>query len=136
VLGKQPEVDDKVFYVGYPLVQNMSVGSGKYQGWVANEAVSDLPIEACVYDNMQIAPNNVDLEALQKGVLPELVCLVTTPVYHTDITIDFGASGSPLLNNQGKVIGVVFQGVGQSMKAQAVTLKQLKSFIKLIEERE
>ena len=29
VVGNQPEVDDKVFYVGYPLVQNLSVGSGK-----------------------------------------------------------------------------------------------------------
>jgi S1-C subfamily serine protease len=135
VLGKQPAFDDKVFYVGYPLIQNMSVGSGKYQGWMQNEIESDLPLESCVQGNMQIAPNNVDLEALARGVLPELVCLVTTPVYHTDITIDFGASGSPLLNDQGKVIGVVFQGVGQSMKAQTVTLKQLKSFIKLIEEK-
>ena len=94
-----------------------------------------MPIEACVYDNMQIAPTEVNLDDLEKGILPDMACFVTTPVYHTDITIDFGASGSPLLNNQGKVIGVLFQGIGQSMKAQTVTLKQLKSFIKLIEEK-
>lgn len=57
------------------------------------------------------------------------VCLMSVVTESTTVQSDRGASGSPLLNTKGEVVGVVMAVGGGVSWTKAVPLQALKKFI-------
>jgi S1-C subfamily serine protease len=120
--------DDVVYTVGFTLVPYMSSSRGRFEGLInaANE-IYDISIDKCVgkkfiaRDIQQILPNG-DKQTRK-------VCIFIAPMVVTTNPVDAGASGSPMLNSDEEVIGVVRATSGRVAWAYGVPLYVLKDFL-------
>lgn len=129
---KPLEVEDdyyanqRIFVAGFPMVPFLSVSEGRVGGVMDFQLPYNRSAESCVgpkfkVDKMPImTPQGLDIVD---------TCFVVGQVLTTTASSDLGNSGSPVLNEQMKVIGVVMMSSGLSAHAGAVPARFLIEFL-------
>lgn len=119
--------DEKVTAVGFPHSRFMSSSSGEIKvvdrnrvPWPWNQRLSKCELKPYLKRiNLLIGPGKV-----------KTMCIATMDMYFTTIQTAPGGSGSPIVNEDGEVVGVIaaVSTIGVPW-AMAVTLPHLKSFL-------
>lgn len=120
--------DERVFVVGYPLIRFMTSAQGYFKGYdLTNIQMEEIPIKKCTLPKLRV----VEYEGEDDRGKPKKlkVCLMSVVTESTTVQSDRGASGSPLLNAKGEVVGVVMAVGGGVSWTKAVPLQALKKFI-------
>jgi len=114
-----------VYIAGYPGGRPLSVAKGEFIGNRDIELAEDLKKgEIC---NGKIEENN-PLVFIFTGV--RHICIQKLNADQHNLIAYGGNSGSPILNNKGQVIGVLFAGSDQPTDSLAVPLSYIKQFLK------
>lgn len=114
----------KVFVLGHPHLEPLTLSSGY---WVATkdiEYVADLDAEHCK-GGMYHAETARDFLGTDTGV-----CIARVYAHTSSAVIYPGNSGSPALDSDGQVIGVMFAGYRETNFGTFVPLEDLKKFLK------
>lgn len=129
-LASNVDVDQEIYTVGFPYSEYMVTESGKYKGPTEAAAPWDVPIEKCKgrdYLKVRIIPTPGDAGL----VVPKRVCIgAFDDMIFTTIISAPGASGSPIVDGQGKIVGVIFMiHRGGAPWAIGVSLEKLEEFL-------
>jgi hypothetical protein len=128
-LAEDVYIDSKVTIVGYPIVPLLSSSSGHYRGrfLISNQyPLEDLKF--CVAKKYKI--ETVSIKLKDGTIKNEQICVLTAPFMFTDALADKGQSGSPALNEDGEVVGVMSLVEGQLRAfAMLVPLSALEAFL-------
>lgn len=126
-LAESIEADERVFVVGYPRIEFMTSMQGYFKGYDMTNTETDIPIKQCTLPKLRIVEYKGEDENGKQTTLK--LCILYVPTAATTVQSDSGASGSPLLNTDGEVVGVVMAIGGNISWAKAVPLKTLKVFL-------
>jgi hypothetical protein len=119
--------EETVYAVGFPIVDFMTSTKGNAKGIVPIKMPYNISIDQCVGEKFEkfkgpmLHPNG--------KVYEEEVCLFVGKVLTTTANTDAGGSGSPILNKDEEVVGMVMVCVGNIAWAQGVPLEALKEFL-------
>ncbi len=102
IVGEEPEVGDSVTIIGHPLLTTLQISRGIYNGYT--------PL--------------MEFPFLDQIDLPILV-----PVGWTNAASYPGNSGSPVVDNFGFLIGILFAGMGDHVN-MIIPLHSIKTFLK------
>ena len=106
--------DENIYAVGYPAIPFLTAALGEVKGYdMMRFDLSTIPEEKCL-GRFTFSEN----------------CFFAAKSVATTVTCDFGCSGSPLLNEDLEVIGVVFAVRGGASRAAGVPLQFLQDFLK------
>jgi hypothetical protein len=100
--------------VGHPMLQPISISAG----WVRGRGLT--PVGYCnVKSQMQVLPSGVQRKAnnipgFLQNLLDEVDCVKLMDSVMTNAFSLPGNSGSPVLNDAGNVVGVLFAGDGRN----------------------
>lgn len=120
-----PEYGDRVTVKGYPAIKDMTTFSGRALSVVENDYLNyPLPPEDCVGDKFEIRGKEIPPGL----IIPQ--CTLVGPMQKTSVQSDGGASGSPVLNDDGEVVGVVLATVGNIPLAVMIPHAPLRDFLK------
>jgi S1-C subfamily serine protease len=125
-LAEEAFQDEEVYIVGYPLIGYMTSTVGKLKGTEMFEEEYPLPPELCKGKKFRV---ETQIKISEKGAQMREVCIFKAPVYVTTAQTDGGASGSPLLNEYGEVVGTVMLMYGNISWAATVDLPSVKRFL-------
>lgn len=119
--------EEQVYIVGHPLIDAMTVTTGKAVAYHHIAFPIGTELEKCNKPKYFVDdyPSRDD-----KGnaiIVP--VCFFQGVTLATTVPTDGGASGSPLLNKHGEVVGVVMATAGNISWGEAVPLRHLKKFL-------
>ncbi len=124
---------EKVYAVGHPLSYFMVVSHGQlkgYQWWQFNVKT---PIAECNKPKNEIKtkliPNRNNNGP--NGHKVKKTCTMKIYGFFTTIPVERGFSGAPLVNDDGEVVGVIMGMQGTTSYAIAVSLHDLKVFLRL-----
>lgn len=117
------EVLGKIVYtIGFPLLMPVTLSQGELIG---TQVVQVMDAE----DKECNKPKNKQAE-VDFGFFKFTVCVIEVNAYLSNIPTLPGNSGSPLVDQYGKVIGVVFAGNSIANWGLMITLKDVKEFLK------
>jgi S1-C subfamily serine protease len=121
-------VDERVHIIGYPAVPLLSSAVGYIRGLRLINHAYNIPIASCV--GKKFVVETVPIKTQNGEIENRPVCFLRAAFFFTDALGEFGASGSPSLNNKGEVIGVMSMIAGQARPfAHIVPLQNLKEFL-------
>lgn len=126
-MGSGYDAGDMVYVLGHPGLQPLTFSKGEitHEGpvTIGLYAIGDEEDEKrCVGINERIIEVDIIFGTIR-------VCVKEYQSIHTTVEIFPGNSGSPLVNDRGEVIGVMFAGSSESHWGSAVTLEALKDLI-------
>ena len=132
-IGNTPKKDQEAFIVGYPLGPFMVASVGRIKGYTRTSAKLDTRLELCRLPKHRIIEVEIPIRKEDGTIfkIKEKICTMQVKSYFTTIPADRGFSGSPLLNDDGEVIGVIMATQGNISWGTAVPLKELKKYLKL-----
>lgn len=105
-LGSAPEKGDSFYIIGHPGLRQLTLSQGEYIGYSLVPMIDD-----SVIDRNQCTGHVYDLNPLQQFVYGRAwLCVKSFKSYSTTAVAYGGNSGSPVVNNFGNVIGVLFAG--------------------------
>ena len=127
-IADKVELDSKIYILGYPEVELLSSSEGYVRGWIDKEVFYNLPASLCVAEKYHI--EYIAIEQKDGTILNKDYCFLRAKFMFTDATNDKGSSGSPGLNSDGEVVGVmsVVSGI-RKFYAYLVPLNSLKVFL-------
>lgn len=120
VLAEQVYKNSKAYAVGYPLSGAVMMGDGYIRATTKFiHPMNEIPLAAC------------DFGAFHVRVDPmgNAHCIYEDAALITTITYDQGGSGSPVVNSEGEVLGVVNIVIGRASWATAVTRSAIKDLL-------
>ena len=121
-------VDSKVTIVGYPVVTLLSSSSGHYRGLYPVSLPYDLEPQRCIGTKYSV--QTVPIKQKDGTKIDKQICFMSAVFMFTDALGDHGQSGSPALNKDGEVVGVMSLVNGQARPfASLVPLTYLKAFL-------
>lgn len=126
-IGKELGMYEGVYLVGHPMLQPISIAAG----WVRGRG--EIPVGYCegAITKVSILPEG-ETRSFKLDALDDLLEAMSCVKYvDSIITNNFslpGNSGSPVLNEDGKVIGVLFAGDGRSTSL-IVPLDRVQDFL-------
>lgn len=126
VSEKDPKYRDRVYTAGFPAISDMTTASGVTLTINKEGIRDDIPIEKCVGPKYKVGTSRV---MGMFGVLMIPECHMIAPRLQTSVKSDSGASGSPMVNSRGEVIGVLMSTIGGIRFAQMVPFKYVRSFL-------
>jgi len=142
-LGKDTKVGQKVMEIGHPGLGDLKVSEGEVTDTVNVEILHHvmptgqkgldkmmgITNEPCKGPKFKILKKDMPLMGIFSVKNVPLCFVVETDAIKTDVPTFPGNSGSPLLDKQGKVVGVIFATDGEE-NGYAVNLDHLKSLLK------
>ena len=127
-LAEKAIVDSKIYIVGYPTIELLSASDGFIRGNYVVDAPYELPLPMCVGKKHYI--KTVPIKHDDGKISLEKTCFLRAIFMFTDALGDHGQSGSPGLNGDGEVVGVMSLINGSARPfAFLVPLKSLKEFL-------
>lgn len=155
-VGDQPHVNDEVSYIGHPRLQARTFVTGELVGsqWLhvnrgeIGDEISEADCKASSDSYIEQTPeiyqilhrfkrNSISDVAETDNKLEKFfdtskkvpVCYEKDRAYVTTLNVYGGASGSPMVNTEGEVVGVMYSG-GQGEWGYAVTLSEVNKLLK------
>lgn len=125
--GDMAEYREKVYTAGYPVIPDMTERSGVALSLDKQPTQYPLPPAECKGEKYRI--ENKLMMVGPGMMLPIPVCLMTSPFQNTSVESDEGASGSPVVNEDKEVVGVISTVIGRIGYAQMVPLSYVKDFL-------
>jgi S1-C subfamily serine protease len=124
-----PEIGDEVYAYGHPLLQPLTGTRGEYIERIRIEVLNYVIMDQADADACNKPKNKIDqIDDFFLGKMP--VCLSEVDSESTTMIIYPGNSGSPMVNDRGQVIGIVFAGSNETHWGYAVPLYAIKDFLK------
>jgi S1-C subfamily serine protease len=121
-------LDSKIYIIGYPIEPLLSVSSGNIRGSTLVDNPYDIPLELCKGKKFHI--ETVPIEQENGETIKKTMCFLKAKFTFSDALSDHGASGSPVLDGDGDVVGVMSMIGGQARPfAIFVPLAALKEFL-------
>ena len=127
-LGDDVFENETAYSVGFPAIDFMSSQRGLIKGYAQLKMQYPLPPEQCK-GMKKIHVEMLEVQHDDGTVKVEPICVFSAEGLVTTIQVDGGASGSPILNSNEKVIGMTMVRTGNINWAQGVPLKALKAFL-------
>jgi S1-C subfamily serine protease len=127
-LADKAYVDTRIYIVGYPIVALLSASDGYIRGYHLIDDQYPLALELC--KGKKYYTKTVPIEQENGMVVKETRCFFRAKFMFTDALGDHGQSGSPGLNGDGEVVGVMSMIDGDFRPfAFLVPLSNLKEFL-------
>jgi len=121
-------IDESVHIVGYPIAPLLSASSGYIRGFHSLNMRYDLPLLLCTDERHSI--KTVPIKQKNGKIIETDVCFVKNKFLFTDAIGDSGQSGSPALNKDGEIIGVMSAVLGIARPfSLLVPLSDLQDFL-------
>ena len=117
-VGETISINEHVYTAGYPNIEFLSTHDGYIIGLSPYQIATDISVHECVGEKY---------DTYIKGDMA--VCVMSGNAIITTVLSGQGASGSPLLNEDMEVIGVVNYIYGDNAYAGAVPLEDLLDFL-------
>lgn len=132
-LGDVALIDEPLYTAGFAGMPAMSSSRGYLRmTMTVPEGDFNIPVKIC-QGKVEDIPDRTHEGKLikdKKGkVKLKKACLVTATMIFTSIPVTYGASGSPILNEAGEVVGVVMAMQGTLSHCIGVPLENLKNFL-------
>ena len=121
----KPETN--VYFVGFPIIEFMSSNKGLVKGISLLRMPYNLPVNKCVGEKYKIY--SLPVQQPDGSVRKQDTCVFEAPVVVTTANTDAGGSGSPMLNDEEEVVGMVMVCAGNIAWGQGVPLDALKEFL-------
>lgn len=126
-LADDVEIDSRIYIIGYPLVPLLSSSSGFIRGYVPVNMVWPTPLDLCIGKKHYIKTDTIQRNG---KMIEETRCFLRAKFMFTDAQGDSGQSGSPGLNSDGEVVGVMSIIDGKHRPfAHLVPLDSLREFL-------
>lgn len=117
---------ERINVIGHPKLHPMTWQEGRYVGGQFLVSIPlNIPEEMCV--GQKFSMQNV----LIFGIFPKRLCMMTVWGQDTTLKTFGGNSGSPIVNDSGDVVGVLFAGDGETQWGLVIPLDSLREFIKV-----
>jgi len=127
-LADKAVIDSHIYIIGYPIVALLSSSDGFIRGYKLMDEPYEKPLEMCVGKKHYI--KTVPIKHKNGKIVPTKICFFKARFMFTDALGDHGQSGSPGLNGDGEVVGVMSMIDGQARPfAFLVPLSSLKEFL-------
>jgi len=107
---------------GHPLLKRLTLASGWIMGREPIWLLAERSVEACVGARFKV-------ESIQTFIGSFQVCVESIDSIHTTAIIYPGNSGSPAVDDNGNVLGVVFAGDSRTNEGYLIPLDVLKAFL-------
>ena len=128
-LADDVHVNERVQIIGYPVFNLLSASHGHVRGYAEIKTQWEVPMERCVGKAFRKMPMGFKADAAGKIITIE-ACIFKQDFLMTDALGDAGQSGSPALNEQGEIIGVMSMVIGKyRVFALLVPLNDLRAFL-------
>ncbi len=118
-LGKKPSIMDRIYSLGYPSMEPLQIGSGFMGGQALAETIIPITTEC----------KGLSKKMIKVPQYPQPVCVEDQIADFTTLLTAGGASGSPVLNQWGEVIGVIFGVSPKTNHALTIPYWELLDFI-------
>lgn len=126
-LSKRVYADEKVYTMGYPLSRFKIYSEGRLKGVEHIQMKWGVPVDKCV----NRAHLSVQLERSYRSPFGfNQVCVLSAKFYFTTLLIDSGASGSPVINSRGELVGIISLSSGNISFGMAVPHYEIRDFLK------
>lgn len=122
----EPKYRDRVYTAGFPAIPDMTTANGITLTIDKEDMPDEKSIAECVGPKYEVKTGTI------RGMFGPMEipqCYMTAPRLQTSVKSDSGASGSPMINSRGEVIGVLMSVVGDIQFAQMVPLKYVRDFL-------
>ena len=128
-LAEDVHQDELAQIIGYPIFTLLSASHGHVRGYTEIETKWEVPMNRCVGKAFRKAPVGFKTDSAGMIVTVE-ACIFKQDFLMTDALGDAGQSGSPAVNEQGEIIGVMSMVTGRHrMFALIVPLRNLRDFL-------
>lgn len=125
--------NSKVYAVGYPLGKYMIVQEGRLKGYETSSVPTDTALNRCNLLKHKIRKVKIPIRRDDGSEydFEEKQCHLVVKSFFTTIPVDRGFSGSPMVNDDSEVVGVIMALKGNVSWGMAVPLKDLKNYLKI-----
>ncbi len=127
-LGDSPKMDDQIFLVGYPGANFMTATSGYYLGVEYDTIFDGRDIDKCK-DAKKLRIMTYEVDKGNGKIETKKICVIQGMWWLGTAQSDPGGSGSPVLDLDGKIVGVLSFVRGNSSWAGGVPLDELKRLL-------
>lgn len=132
-LGSKPEEGKSVWVIGHPNLQPRTVTKGEVQGFewmyitVGIVGFKGFTEKDCGYQNTKLVNvslmfNGYPFKKIQMCVEKDMTTITTVPIYK-------GNSGSPVVDDFGNVVAVIFATESDGMWGRAISFTDLKNLL-------
>lgn len=120
--------NDKLFSLGFPTLEPLTYIEGlKTADMSVLVALEEVPIEKCILPKHKIMTMKISFFGIDTEVK---FCAMSINATLTNLKIYPGNSGSPVMNMDGKVVGVMF-AAGSSNNGNMIKLGDIKKFLSI-----
>jgi S1-C subfamily serine protease len=120
-VAKEVVMEESAYIVGFPAIQFMSIEHGLIKGYDLVDMPYPVSLEEC-----RDRPKLQIRRTKNKDGKDVDICVFHGQTVVTTIVTDAGASGSPIVNEDSEVIGMVMIAAGNIPWAQGVPLSEIK----------
>jgi len=120
--AKQINIDDQVYIVGYPELKAVHLSKGYILGIETAHFLEDIDLDKCKGEGLHIQKKTLFLQEIR-------VCVRKVDSYYTDAEVFPGNSGSPVVDNNLNVKGIVFAASATTNFGLFIPTSTIKKFL-------
>jgi hypothetical protein len=127
-IGNEPRKGDKLTVVGHPYLRPLTISEGELIDKTTVEVLDHEMNPLDLNDKCDL-PKNKIIE-VNEGFFAGKYCIDNIMAYETTVTTFPGNSGSPVVDQLGNLIALVFASNSQTFQGDFVVLDDIKGFLK------